>query len=198
MKVIGVTGGPGMGKSTAAHLLQGMGVAVVDTDDLARRVVEPGEPAFEQVRAAFGPGIISLEGRLDRDKLAREVFAEPEARKRLEAILHPRIRELWAGQVALWREEKFSVAAVIIPLLFETQAEREFDGILCIACSAATQRRRLLSREWPAEQIRQRIEAQWPIERKVAGADFVAWTEGPIEVLSAQLERVLATLRART
>jgi len=198
MKVLGVTGGPGMGKSTAAQLLHGMGVVVTDTDDLARRVVEPGEPAFEEVRAAFGQGVITPEGRLDREELGRRVFASPEARKRLEDILHPRIRDLWAEQVVLWRAEKFSMAAVVIPLLFETHAETEFDATLCLACSAVTQRLRLASREWPAEQVRQRIEAQWPIERKIAASDFVAWTEGPFEVLSEQLKRVLASLRARS
>jgi dephospho-CoA kinase len=198
MKVLGVTGGPGMGKSTAAQLLHGMGVVVVDTDDLARRVVEPGERAFEEVRAAFGQGVITPDGRLNRDELGRRVFADAGARKRLEDILHPRIRELWAEQVALWRAEKFSMAAVVIPLLFETHAETEFDAVVCLACSAATQRRRLAAREWPAEQVRQRIEAQWPIERKIAASDFVAWTEGPFEVLSEQLKRVLASLRTRS
>jgi dephospho-CoA kinase len=191
LKVLGLTGGVGMGKSTAAQLLVTRGVAVVDTDDLARQVVEPGEPALAEVRAAFGPQITGPDGRLRRDELARRVFADPAARTRLESILHPRIRALWRAQVQIWRAEGRPLAVVVIPLLFETQAEAELDATICVACSAAAQYQRLLARGWPPEQIEQRLQAQWPAERKMARADYVVWSEAGLDVQAAQIERIL-------
>lgn len=191
MIVLGLTGGVGMGKSTAATLLRRRGLPVVDTDDLARQVVEPGQPALEEIRAAFGESLIGPEGQLRRGDLARLVFSKEEARKKLEQILHPRIRQLWRDQVQRWRDEGHNFAVVVIPLLFETGAEKELDRTICVACSAATQRQRLAPRGWSAEQIEQRIRAQLPIEQKLAKADFVIWTEGTMEVHEAQLGRVL-------
>src|ERR1019366_2307982 len=113
MKVVGLTGGVGMGKSTAAQLLGSRGAAVVDTDDLARQVVEPGQPALAEVREAFGAEIVGPDGRLRRDELARRVFADPAARQQLEALLHPPIRALWRAQVENWRPEGRPLAVVV-------------------------------------------------------------------------------------
>ncbi len=181
MKVFGLTGGPGMGKSASAQLLGARGVAVVDTDELARRVVEPGRPELEQVRQAFGPEVVAADGSLRRAELARRVFADASARKQLEAILHPPIRALWQAQAAVWRNESRPHCVIIIPLLFETGAEAELDATLCVACSAATQRARLLARGWTRQQIEQRLRAQWPIEEKMGRADYVVWTEGGLD-----------------
>jgi dephospho-CoA kinase len=196
MQLLGLTGGIGMGKSAAEQLLRQRGVSVIDTDALAREVVAPGQPALEEIRQCFGPEVLGPDGRLRRDELARRVFAEPEARRRLEAILHPRIRALWQAQVQTWRAEGRPVAVVAIPLLFETQAERELDFTICVACSAATQQERLKSRGWTTEQMEQRIRAQWPVEKKMAAADFVVWSEGDLELHAAQLERILQALGA--
>jgi dephospho-CoA kinase len=191
MKVLGLTGGIGMGKSTAAQLLRSRGVAVVDTDDLARQVVEPGQPALAEVREAFGAEILAPDGQLRRDELARRVFADAAARLRLESILHPRIRALWRAQMETWRAAGRSLAVVVIPLLFETKAEAELDATICVACSAATQHYRLVARGWPLEQIEQRLQAQWPIEKKMASADYLVWTEAGLDVHDAQIERIL-------
>jgi len=191
MKVIGITGGVGMGKSTSANLLAARGVSGVDTDVLARLVVEPGQPALKEIGAAFGPELIASDGQLRRDELARRVFANPGERQRLEAILHPRLRERWLAQVAEWRGQSVARCAVIIPLLFETNAEREFDAVICVACSAAMQRDRLAARGWTPEQIEQRIAAQWPTEKKISLSDFVIWTEGSLEAHAEQLDRIL-------
>src|SRR5262245_10202465 len=129
-----------MGKSTVAKLVAGSGVAVVDTDDLARKVVQPGEAALEEVKREFGDSVFNTLGELDREALAAVVFSDEVARKRLEAILHPRIQRLWQAELATWRSEGRKQACVVIPLLFETRAESEFDTVVCIACSAATQR----------------------------------------------------------
>jgi dephospho-CoA kinase len=194
LKVLGLTGGVGMGKSACAQLLAARGVAVVDTDDLARQVVEPRQPALAEVREAFGPQIAGPDGRLRRDELARRVFADPSARQRLEAILHPPIRALWRAQVVTWRGEGRSLAVVVIPLLFETKAEAELDATICVACSAATQHQRLLARGWSPEQIEQRLQAQWPVETKIARADYLVWTEAGLDVHAAQIERILRLL----
>jgi len=194
MKVCGLTGGAGMGKSTAAQLLRQRGVPVVDTDELARQLVEPGQPALTEIQALFGKRVIAPDGRLRRDELAQIVFNDPAARKKLEAILHPRIRERWLAQVETWRGENCPLAVVVIPLLFETAAESQFDKIICVACSAAAQRERLLARGWTPEQIRQRLAAQWPVEQKIARADFVIWTEGAPDTCALQIDRFVAKL----
>lgn len=194
MTLLGVTGGVGMGKSTAARLLSGWGHRVVDTDDVAREVVRPGEPALAEVREAFGPGSLLPDGTLDRGWLAGRVFAEAGARARLEAILHPRIRAAWKARVAGWRSEGCRLGAVIIPLLFETGAEGEFDATVCVACGAASQRVRLRERGWTEEHLERRVAAQMPVEEKMRRSDFVLWTEPPVAEHEAQWRRVLATL----
>src|SRR5262245_53982791 len=102
MRLIGLTGGVGMGKSTAADLLKERGIPVVDTDQLARDVVEPGQPAFNEVKERFGPGVVGPDGTLNRKALADLIFADSARRQELESILHPRIRERWLAQAALW------------------------------------------------------------------------------------------------
>lgn len=191
MKVFGLTGGVGMGKSASAQLLRARGVQVADTDDLAHQAVEPGQPALAEVQAAFGAEIVGQDGKLRRDELARRVFADPAARQQLEGILHPRIRARWRAQVEGWRAEGQPLAVVVIPLLFETGAEAEVDATICVACTSATQHRRLLARGWSPQEIEQRLRAQWPTEVKMARADYLVWTEGSLEVHAAQLERIL-------
>lgn len=191
MKAFGMTGGIGMGKSAAGQWLRNRGVPTVDTDMLAHEITEPGQPALVEIQQVFGNEMVGLNGRLDRARLADLVFSDAGARRELEGILHPRIRELWKRQLEVWRSDKKPAAVVIIPLLFETGAEKELDATICVACSAATQRRRLLERGWNPEQIEQRIAAQWPVEKKIAAADYVVWTEGSLEVMSEQLERIV-------
>jgi dephospho-CoA kinase len=193
MKLLGLTGGVGMGKSTTAQFLVKRGVSVVDTEILARQVVEPGQPALEEIQRTFGDEVIASDGRLRREILARIVFSDPVARQKLEGFMHPRIRELWEKQVAQWRAAQTPVACVVIPLLFETGAERVFDATICVACSFATQQKRLQERKWAPEQISQRIAAQFPVEKKISGANFVVWSEGGLDILAAQLDRILAS-----
>jgi dephospho-CoA kinase len=190
MRLLGLTGGIGMGKSTAADLLRGEGVAVVDTDELARQVVRPGEPALGEIAAAFGAEMIGSDGGLRRAELANVVFADAAARHRLEEILHPRIRALWLAEAEGWREAHVAVGVVVVPLLFETDAAGQFDATICLACSAPTQQDRLLARGWSPTEVRLRLAAQWPIERKMAAATYVVWTEGGLETHAEQLRRI--------
>jgi dephospho-CoA kinase len=194
MKVCGLTGGVGMGKSTAAQFFRTRGAQVVDADELARELVQPGQPALAEIQAAFGRAILAPDGRLRRDELAQIVFADAAAREKLEAILHPRISERWLARIETWRRENRALAVVVIPLLFETRAESHFDKIICVACSAPAQRERLLARGWTPEQIRQRLAAQWPVEQKISRADFVVWTDGALDTQARQLERIFVKL----
>jgi dephospho-CoA kinase len=193
MKLLGLTGGVGMGKSACAELLRQRNVPVIDTDQHARDIVEPGQPALAEVEAALGGDVVGSDGRLRRDLLAQKVFGDPNARRKLEGILHPRIRELWQQKVKAWRASPLPLGVVAIPLLFETGAEAECDAVVCIACSAGTQFGRLRARGWSEEQSQQRIAAQWPIEQKMAKANYVIWTEGSLEIHEAQLEKILRT-----
>ena len=200
-----------MGKSTAATLLAQRGVTIVDTDLLARQLVEPGQPALNEIRHAFGADMIAPDGSLRRALLARRVFSDSGARKTLEAILHPRIRQLWQSQLVEWRSDvakslsgghgsheekaggKTRFFCVVIPLLFETHAETEVDATICVACSSATQHQRLSLRGWNSDQISQRIKSQLSIDEKMARADYVIWSEGTLDVLGAQLDRMLGS-----
>jgi dephospho-CoA kinase len=194
MKICGLTGGLGMGKSTTAQFLHERGAQIVDTDELARQLVQPGQPVLSEIQTVFGKNIVAPNGELRRDELARIVFADAAARKKLETILHPRIQERWFAQVETWRGENRALAVVVIPLLFETQAESHFDKIICVACSIENQRQRLLARGWTPEQIEQRMAAQWPVEQKIARSDFVIWTDGALDTHTRQLDRILSAL----
>jgi dephospho-CoA kinase len=190
MKLFGLTGGIGMGKSTSASLLVKRGVPVIDTDVIAREVVEPGQPALNEIAAKFGPDLIDVDGKLRRAALGEIVFASNERRAALEAILHPRIRERWLQQIESWRAAGEGVGVVVIPLLFETDATSNFDAVICTACSSATQRERLLARGLTPEQIGQRVAAQWPIDKKIAASNHVVWTEGTMEMHERQIEKL--------
>lgn len=190
MKLYGLTGGPGMGKSAAADWLARKGVPVVDTDTIAREVVGKGEPGLKAVVDEFGPGVIAENGELNRAALADAVFSGPEARARLEAILHPLIRQRWLNVAKQWRETDVSSGVVVIPLLFETGAEQEFERVICIACAPRLQSARLHQRGWNAEQVSGRLSAQWPIEKKMDRSHYVIWNDSTVEVLREQLGRV--------
>ncbi len=196
MLLLGLTGGIGMGKSTASAILARLGLAVVDTDEIAREVVTPGQPALAEIRSTFGESVIRPDGTLDRSRMAEIVFGNPDARKQLEGILHPRIRAAWAQRVGDWRSGGVGCGVVVIPLLFETGVEAQFDAVACVACSAETQRRRLRERGWSEEHLERRLAAQMPVESKMHQSRFVIWTEPSVEVHEAQWQVVLRTLRA--
>src|SRR5439155_690873 len=191
MKTFGLTGGIGMGKSTAAEILRQRGIAIIDSDAIARVVVEPGQPALQEIERSFGGEFIDADGRLRRENLARRIFADAAARRKLEEILHPRIRAVWQSQLEASRAEGRPVAVAVIPLLFETNVADHFDATVCVACSAATQRERLRARGWTDEQIDQRIAAQLTTEEKIRLADYVVWTEADLDVHAEQLWRII-------
>lgn len=183
-----------MGKTTSASILAQRGIPVVDTDVIARELVEPGEPALAEIQSAFGNAVIDADGHLCRAELARIVFSDSTQRNVLERILHPRIRQAWLKQIEAWRGLQKPLAMVVIPLLFETAAEKEFDAIICAACSEVTQKQRLQKRGWSPKHIQQRLAAQWPVEQKIVRSDFVVWTEGALASDALQLDRILAEM----
>ena len=190
-RVLGLTGGVGMGKSTAARLLKKAGLPVVDSDDLAREAVQPGTEGLAEIADEFGEGFIRPDGSLDRDKMASTVFQDEAARKRLETIIHPRVRTAWENRIEQWREQKRPVGVVVIPLLFEVGLQDSFDAVLCVASTASTQRSRLRGRNWSDAQIAARIAAQMDIAQKMDLADHVLWNEGTPDQLGEQLNGVL-------
>jgi dephospho-CoA kinase len=190
-RVIGITGGVGMGKSTAAKLLRGQGVPVLDSDDLSREVVAVGEPALAEIGKIFGADFLD-NGKLDRAKMAAHIFGNDAERKKLEAIIHPRVRERWLAQMETWRADDVPLGVVVIPLLFEVGAEAEFDFIICVACTGNTQRERLRGRGWDDAQIAGRIAAQMEVTKKIERADQVLWTEGDVSLLREQLQSILS------
>lgn len=190
MKLYGLTGGIGMGKSAAAEFLRKEGVAVADTDDIAREVVAPGQKALASIAERFGARALDAAGRLNRGFLAEQVFSDAAARQWLEALLHPLIRERWQAEAARWKEEGRAAGVVVIPLLFETEAEKNFDKVICVASGVGAQSARLHERGWTAQQMRGRLSAQWPIERKMERSDYVVWNESSLTVLHEQLRRM--------
>ena len=191
IRVLGLTGGVGMGKSTAARLLKKAGLPVVDSDDLAREVVQPGTDALAEIAAEFGEGFLNTDGSMNRVKMASTVFQDDAARKRLEAIIHPRVRVGWEKQIEQWREQELPMGVVVIPLLFEVGLQDSFDAVLCVASTANTQRARLRERNWSDDQIADRIASQMDIAQKMNLADHVLWNEGTLEQLGEQLNGFL-------
>lgn len=176
MLVIAMTGGIASGKSTVANRLRELGAVVLDADQLAREVVEPGQPALEEIRRTFGDEVITPEGRLDRPALAKIIFSDTDRRQQLEAIVHPRIRQRMKDDLDRLRTDpNVSVVICDIPLLFETGMSLEpFDRVLVVWAPVEQQIQRLKERNGlTAEESRARIAAQWPTEEKVKRADDV-------------------------
>jgi dephospho-CoA kinase len=182
---VALTGGIASGKSTVARHFAALGVPVIDTDLIAREVVEPGEPALAEVVAAFGPGVIGADGRLDRRRLREIVFADATARRRLEAILHPAIRA---------RMEAQSAAAggpyqlLVIPLLAEGGRRDHVDRVLVVDASEATQMERLVRRDGVTRaQAAAALAAQAGRAARLAMADEVIENAGSPEDLGARV-----------
>lgn len=194
MRLIGLTGGIATGKSTVARLLQEQGAEIVDADVLAREVVEPGEPALEEIRELLGERALDAEGRLDRPRVALAVFADPALRRRLEEIVHPRVRERAHRRLAelAAREPAPEVVVWVVPLLFETGLHEQLDEVWVVAVSAETQVARLMTRDGLDEsEARRRVAAQWPLERKLERASWIIDNEGDPGDLLPQILRAL-------
>jgi dephospho-CoA kinase len=197
LKVFGLTGGIGSGKSTAAALFRERGVPVVDADELAREAVAPGSDGLAQVAAAFGADLVGADGALDRKRLAAMVFADETARKRLNAITHPIVRRLSQERFAELDRQGVELAAYDVPLLFEVGLDAVLRPVVLVATSETTQIKRILARDGATEaEARARIAAQLPLAEKRARADHVLENDGSRAELAAQVDALLSRLRA--
>lgn len=202
MHLVGLTGGIGSGKSTVARLLAQHGAIVVDADQVAREVVEPGEPALTEIAERFGADVIDPEGRLDREALAAIVFGDEGARRDLESITHPRIGERVAERIAEAqqaedRDGRPRIVVVDHPLLVESGAAAQYPTVVVVSTPEDERVRRLVDhRGMPEADARARIRAQADDATREAAATHVIDNSGPPGALDAQVDRLVADLTA--
>jgi dephospho-CoA kinase len=196
MLKVALTGGIATGKSYVLEQFRRRGVPCLDADVLAHGVTAAGTEATAAIAARFGAEVLTPDGAVDRTKLAPIVFADPSARRELEAIVHPAVyRAIAAGVRAFELIGDDPFAIVDVPLLYETGAEKHFDRVVVTACSPQTQLARLRERKLTEEAARQRLAAQWPTEEKTSRADFVVNTDQTFEETNAQVDVIYRTLR---
>jgi dephospho-CoA kinase len=184
---IGLTGGIGSGKSTVAALLAEHGALVVDADRIARQVLEPGTPGLAAVVAEFGEEVLAPDGSLDRPALASVVFADPAARGRLDALVHPLVRARSAEAIATVPAD--AVVVHDVPLLVETGQAGSYDIVLVVEADPATRVQRLVQRGLTADDARARIASQATDEERRAVADVVLRNDGDRADLARQVDR---------
>ena len=185
MLVVGLTGGIGAGKSTVAQFFAQLGALVIDADQLARMAIERGTDGFADVMLRFGDEVI-VNGDIDRKKLAEIVFSDPQARKDLEAIIHPRVQALFAEAVADLNDEDILIYE--IPLLVETGAASKFDYIVTVESELELRKERLLKKGLYISQIEKRMASQASPEARAAIADKVIRNDGDEDSLLRQVE----------
>ncbi|MHB8872970.1 MAG: dephospho-CoA kinase [Myxococcaceae bacterium] len=194
MKVYGLTGGIASGKSTVSKMLRELGAVVLDADQIAREVVEPGQPALGEIALRF-PGVVGPDGRLDRAKLAARVFGDEAERKALNAIVHPRIQaevlERTGALAAKGVEQVFYDAA----LLIENGLDRAMSGVILVSAPPQVQLERLLARGATPEEAQARVAAQLPLEAKARHATWIIDNSGDLEHTRAQVGAVWMSIR---
>jgi dephospho-CoA kinase len=194
--VFGLTGGLASGKSTVAAHLRERGVPVIDADQIAREVVAPGTPGLAAVVDAFGAGVLAADGSLDRAEMAKRVFSDDDARRRLNSIVHPLIGAATAARVAELAARGEPLACYEAALLVENGLADAFRPLVVVAVDEATQVARAMARDGATEaQARARIAAQFPLAAKVAAADYVIDTSAPKDEASRRVDEVLAQIQ---
>lgn len=195
MEVYGLTGGIGSGKSSVATMLEEYGVPVVSADELSRMVVAPGSEGLADVVEAFGPEVLDERGELDRKKMGRIVFAAPDKRKALEAILHPRIRERYEQVLDALEKAGHPVMVYEVPLLFEKglHLQDEMKGVILVTASADTRIARVKARDaLTTDEVLARMRAQMPEEEKRRLADYVINNDGDVDDLRREVELLIS------
>jgi dephospho-CoA kinase len=197
MLLVGLTGGIGSGKSTVARMLEERGAVVFDADALAREAVAPGTPGHDAVVERFGARVLGPGGELDREALASIVFADPAARRDLEAIVHPEVRRLLAEGCEAYRDTD-RIVVFGAPLLVETGMHTAFEVLVVVSAPEGAQVERLLrDRGISEDQVRARIAAQAPLEDKLAVADLVIDNGGTLDDLRERVDKAWNELQAR-
>jgi dephospho-CoA kinase len=189
--ILGITGGLGCGKSTAARLFERHGFRRLDSDALVREKVLPSALVRAQLNARYGTAIVRENGVIDRATLAERVFSNQAELNWLEQLIHPLVYSEW--RMALAAEPGLRWA-VEVPLLFEQALENWFDFTVCVACAESEQLVRLEKRGMNRALAGQRISKQWPVARKIELADFVLWNEGSADFLQEQVDRLWIAL----
>jgi dephospho-CoA kinase len=195
--LVGLTGGIGSGKSTVAARLVEHGAELIDADQIAREVVEPGKPAYRKIVEHFGPGILDSEGFIDRPKLGAIVFGSEAKRAVLNELTHPPVAEEIASRLELLQAFD-GVVILDVPLLVEASNARSYEAVVVVATKPDTQLRRLVEhRGMSAAEAQARIDAQSPLEEKLAVATHVIWNEGSFDELYKVVDDVAEDLRRR-
>ncbi|MHB2251740.1 dephospho-CoA kinase [Corynebacterium aurimucosum] len=198
MKLIGLTGGMGSGKSTVAQLLVRYGWELVDADQIARDIVEPGQPALAELAQVFGEDILQEDGSLDRGLLASRAFSSREKTAVLNSITHPRIHEETQARFDAARRAGADFVVYDMPLLVDKGLHKDMDATIVVDVDAEERVRRLVAyRGLDEEDARRRIAAQITDDVRRAAADFIIDNNGPREALGEQVEGVVEKLRAR-
>jgi dephospho-CoA kinase len=190
--ILGITGGIGCGKSTAAEAFARRGFRRVDSDALVRERVLADTAVRAALRARFGESVVNSDGSVNRSQLGARVFPHEAELRWLEALTHPRVFALWREMFAAEPESDW---AVEVPLLFEKQLENWFDFNLCVASAPTQQLARLEQRGLSRALAEQRISKQLPLAHKIELADFVLWNDGAPEFLEDQIDRLIGSLR---
>jgi dephospho-CoA kinase len=195
---IALTGNVASGKSTVARVWESLGATVIDADQLARRVVEPGTPALARIVAEWGTGVLAADGGLDRAAMRDIVFRDPDARARLESIVHPEVARYRDLEIRTAEERGQRLLVADIPLLFEVGGERDFDVVVLVDAPEPFRLERMVrDRGLDAEVARRMIAAQMPAERKRERADVVIENSGSVEQLEARARMVWDDLLRR-
>jgi dephospho-CoA kinase len=194
--LVGLTGGIATGKSTVDALLRELGGVIIDADVLAREVVEPGEPALAEIAAEFGPGVLGPDGRLDRKALGAIVFADPERRRRLEAMTHPRMRERLQRRLDQLTAESFrGLVFYDAAVLIESGSHHAMDRIVVVITDEPTQIARLMARDGIGrDEALRKIRSQIPLAEKAKLADHVIDNSGAPATTAAEVRRVFRAL----
>ena len=195
MLVVGLTGGIGAGKSSVAENFAHLGAVVVDADQLARIAIERGSEGFDEVVLRFGESILR-NGDIDRKALAEIVFSDENARKDLEGIIHPRVRDLFIGVVADLEHDQILIYE--IPLLVETSSQGNFDFIITVEADLELRKERLLKRGMYISEINRRIDSQASESSRVAVADAVIRNDGDEDTLLRAVENLWEDLQRRS
>jgi dephospho-CoA kinase len=198
MRVYGLTGNIGSGKSTVAAMFREAGIPVLDADRISREVTAPGSPAFREIVEEFGPGILGPGGAIDRGRLAELVFSDPARRARLEAITHPAILSAMKESLGRISREGHAVAIVEAALIHESGRKGLFEAVISVRCDTEEQLRRLAVRGgMTREQAEARAAAQMGAGEKARASEYVIDNSGNLEATRRQVERLVGILRIR-
>lgn len=192
--ILGLTGGIATGKTTVANYFKGRAIPIVDSDIIAREVVEPGTVGLEKIRLHFGDGILTEDGRLNRKKLGNIVFSDEPKRRLLNQLLSEELAKAISGEIGKWVAQKMPLVVVDVPLMYEAHYDRRVNQVMVVYVPEKIQLERLMARDQLSEaEARKRIASQLPIEEKRYLADILIDNSGTVAETEEQLDKWMAT-----